>query len=382
MFVYNGRQCAESQSLLHVSSGTVTTRPPCHVVIANATCLHGVGIVNQALLMPSFHVAHAAVAPVNGLFGGWGSISYSSPMSVVSEEPPYLCAVSGKDSSGRELIALLDEPPPPNGAVVRAREERTFAKPRSMSFGAAAQLPALALAAAAALHAVGLPTGCASIGASTKVPAHVLIAGSSGRMPALLVQMLAARGTRVCVAAQGKATRLRELGAAEVIDHNEQSFMSVLAERRNRPLDAVLDCVGAEDAAAAQLQQQAGAAYVSLASPGLTTLLERGALAGFSAQMRSWRRQQQPETDTDAPARVWEADETAAEALREVLAFIEAGTVVPPAEANGAAELMECYLEHVTWARDAETGLRFGFPGKSMWPSAPQAPRWDRGLPE
>ena len=195
-------------------------------------------------------------------------------------------------------------------------------------------------------------------------------------------QMLAARGTRVCVAAQGKATRLRELGAAEVIDHNEQSFMSVLAERRNRPLDAVLDCVGAEDVAAAQLQQQAGASYVSLASPGLTTLLERGALAGFSAQMRSWRRQQQPETDTDAPARVWEADETAAEALREVLAFIEAGTVVPPAEANGAAELMECYLEHVTWARDAETGLRFGFPGKSMWPSAPQAPRWDRGLPE
>ena len=55
----------------------------------------------------------------------------------------------------------------------------------------------------------------------------------------------------------------------------------------------------------------------------------------------------------------------------EVLALIESGKVAPPEEANGAAELTQQYLEYIQWVRDAETGLRLGFPGESIWPDEP-----------
>ena len=46
----------------------------------------------------------------------------------------------------------------------------------------------------------------------------------------------------------------------------------MLGERKTRPLDAVLDCLGAEQAEARrELKEQTGAAYVSLAPPELTT---------------------------------------------------------------------------------------------------------------
>ena len=324
----------------------------------------------------------SAVTP--SLFSGWGSVAFASPSAITSEET-YLCSVSGRDANGREVIALLDEPAPPTDAVASPREALTFAKPRRMSHSAAAQLPLLALTAAAALHAVGLPPGRASIGSDSPVPAHILIAGSSGRLPALLVQVLAARGARVCVAAQDEATRkLLQLGAAEVIDHNRQSFLTVLGERKTRPLDAVLDCLGAEQAEARrELKEQTGAAYVSLAPPELTTLQERGAFDVLASRWKLWRGSEQNSGGAGGAiaaggGRVWTADETAAEALSEVLRLIEDGSVEPPAEANTNAELVQQYLEYVNWARDAENGLRWGFPGDAYpQPEAYRDARFD-----
>ena len=81
-------------------------------------------------------VAHSAASPVSALFEGWGTVAYSSPRAVVAaaDEDPLLCAVSGTNSeTGAEVIALLDEAPPPEGTVVSVRESLTFDKVRSFS---------------------------------------------------------------------------------------------------------------------------------------------------------------------------------------------------------------------------------------------------------
>ena len=301
-----------------------------------------------------------STAEVPRIFDGWGSVSFSSPSSVASDEPLCLCAVSGTDEAGRQVIGVLDEPPPSGNGRVSARRACTFAKPKSMSHGAAAQLPLLALTAAAALHAVGLPPGRSSIGSDSKVPAHCLVAGSSGRLPTLLVQVLAARGVRVCVAAQDAGSEMLGFGASEVINHNEYSFLTALAERRNRPLDAVLDCVG-QEVAPQVLREHAGAAYVSLAPPTLLRLCTEGAPTLVGEWLGRWGKPARP------VQRVWVADALARESMLEVLDLIEDGRLRPPAEANLAAEVGQQYLEYVNWARDAETGLRWGFPGDSQW---------------
>ena len=319
------------------------------------------GATSRVIITP----AKAAVNPCPGLFAGWGSVSYNSP-AALSDDELCLCTVTGHDADGREVIALLDEPPTDSSAPVMARAECTFTKPKSTSHGAACQLPLLALTAAAALHAVGLPSGKATIGTTSPMPAHVLVAGSSGRLPGLLVQVLRSRGARVSVAAQDDGRQLRDLGADEIIRHNEDNFLTVVAERRNRPLDAVLDTVGAEEPM--NMRQQVGCAYVSLAPPGLLRLCEEGAPAVLSGWMEQWGK------PARTAQRVWVADELACQSLREVLELIDDGQLTPPPEANEKLELTQQYLEYVNWARDAETGLRWGFPGESMWPEEKEAP--------
>jgi NADPH:quinone reductase-like Zn-dependent oxidoreductase len=311
-------------------------------------------------------VLSAATTPVaTHLFSGWGSMSHGAA-SVPGEA--LLCACSGVSETGEDVIALLKEPARA-GATVEACESMCFArsaKRRSWTHAAAAQLPLLALTAAAALNTVGLPTGKGQIGFETKVSANVLVAGSSGRLPDLLVQILAARGARACVAAQRDASdRLCALGAAEVIDHDELSFSTAFGARKSQPLDAVLDVVGSESASDS-IHKTLGAAYVSLASPALRRLETEGALAAL--RMR-WRQLGETQADGLNGASIWTPDATACDALREVLQLIEEGKVAPPPEANAALETMEQYSEFLNWSRDSETGLRCGFPGVSMWPA-------------
>mmetsp|Transcript_4277 Transcript_4277/g.11158 ORF Transcript_4277/g.11158 Transcript_4277/m.11158 type:complete len:237 (-) Transcript_4277:229-939(-) len=191
-----------------------------------------------------------------------------------------------------------------------------------------------------------------------------MIAGSSGRLPGLLVQLIAARGARACVAAQQvDCEYLHSLGAAEAIDHNRVSFSSAFGSRKSQPLDAVLDCVGAEPMADA-IHSTLGAAYVSLASPSLQRLEEDGAASVLRDQWRRWRN---GATDDEAGATAWRADSSAARALEEVLGMIDSGELLPPPEANAVMETAEQFAEYVSWSRDTESGGRYGFPGDSIW---------------
>ena len=83
---------------------------------------------------------HFSTPISSALFSGWGKVGYPTASAVASAEPLQLCSVSGRDeATGREVIAVVDEPQPVNG-VVSARESLTFTKPKSMSHGAAAQV--------------------------------------------------------------------------------------------------------------------------------------------------------------------------------------------------------------------------------------------------
>ena len=302
------------------------------------------------------------------LFAGWGSLKHG-PVSMPGEA--LLCACAGSDQSGNEVIALLDAPAV-QGATVEALSEYCWKRSatlagRPWTHGAAVQLPLLALTVASALHTVGLPTGQSSVGLNSKVPANLLITGSSGRLPGLLVQLATARGVRTCVAAQsGACQQLLSLGAAEVIDHNVVSFSAAFGSRKGQILDAVLDCVGVEGTPEA-IRTALGASYVSLASPSLQRLQEDGALAVAQVRWRQWRKSGGNEHES---ATIWRPDANAARALSEVLELVEEGRVVPPPEANAALETLEQFGEFVSWARDTESGRRYGFPGESIWPAA------------
>lgn len=324
--------------------------------------------------MRTLRIASVSTTAVDRrLFGGWGTVNTRD---APSSDDPVLHAVSGTAvDDGSECIALLDASAAAltAGNNVDVREVATFRKPARMTHAAASQLPFLALTVAAALHSAGLPPGVASIGTDSTLPARVVIAGSSGRLPTLLAGVLTARGVDTYVAAKDGAevSALQRIGVHEdnVVDHNAVSFCEAFGSA-----DAVIDCVGREqDASARELRRAFGAVYVSAAPPALTTLETDGALA----QLKTWGKRWWPARGNDAaaqregPQAVWVSDAAAGDALREILSLIDQGRLEPLEEANEYAEVGELYMEWLTWARDTETGLRCGFPGESLWPNAP-----------
>ena len=58
-------------------------------------------------------------------------------------------------------------------------------------------------------------------------------------------------------------------------------------------------------------------------------------------------------------------------ALAALLVLVEEGSIAPPPAADPRSELADEYSEALGWVRDADTGIRLGFPGKDLWaPSA------------
>ena len=304
---------------------------------------------------------HAAT--VSRRLWSWGSTTGSS---TDNDEMVVFATAGVDDASGREVVAVLDGIAPQGAPFLEARDGLCFPRPRAMSFGASAQLPALALTISAALLTVGLPPGRASISVGSDHPAKVVMAGGAGRAPALLVQLLAARGARP-IAAVGRryCDTMRELGAAEVLDHDARSWSEEYGA-----VDAVIDMIGREEDTRT-ISSQVGAAYASTACPALLSLERDGALAAFRAL--ALRR-------GTADASVWSAGDDAplvSRSLAEVFDGIESGALQPPKLASDAVETAEQYGEYISWARDDTSGARFGFPvdpSNDLWRLPP--PRW------
>ena len=225
--------------------------------------------------------AHSGVVS-GALFSG-----YASTSSAASSELLTVCAAAGVAPGGREVVALVPNKVPRFAATVEVRDALVLPKPRCISFGAAAQLPLIALTASAALSTIGLPPRRAFVGTEklTK-PATVLVAGGSGRTPQLLVALLHARGARAVAAVPAAEREAYEtLGAALTVDHG----IDGLGMEQAGEVDAVIDTLGREPEPL-RLREALGALYVSAAPPPLVSLVEDGLL---TVARRAWARREQ-----------------------------------------------------------------------------------------
>ena len=128
-------------------------------------------------------VEAASTQPIGAALATWGSVLCKTSAPTSEQQPtPQLCCVAGRSDDGADVLAVLEQLPAPSpGEIIDART--TFKKPSKLSFAAAAQLPLLLLTAASALELAGVTGGGTAV-----------VAGSAGALPALLVQLLAARG--------------------------------------------------------------------------------------------------------------------------------------------------------------------------------------------
>jgi hypothetical protein len=207
------------------------------------------------------------------------------------DEPPVLCVVSGSLGDA-EVVALIDQgSAPARGERVRLGSAAVFRKPRGLSFSAAAQLMLPALTACAALQAAGLPPP-GSVGAGDR-QAKVVVAGSTGRLPGLLSQMLRDAGCAPLVAGRAQDAEAVRARGAEFLDHDDDSFAATCSVDDSSCVHAVLDVLGREEDPEL-VQEYMDARYVSLAPPALTRLADEGALAalrrrwGARRERRAW----------------------------------------------------------------------------------------------
>jgi len=277
---------------------------------------------------------------------------------LVSEKPAVLSVVAGLSDSGDEVIALLDQPTAPSRGD-RVTAAAAFTKPRGLGYGSAAQLMLPLLTACVAIETAGVAEAVARCAPERP---RVVVAGSTGRLPAMLVQLLHERGADALVAGRSQdADVMRRMGAAAALDHNTQDWASLYGEGGGR-LHAVLDTLGCEESPEL-IEEYLDAKYVSLAPPPLRALVEDGAVAAL-------RRRWQPEP----PGYAWLPDEPMLASLGEALRHLDEGALTAPREELGgqAAELASQYAEYIGWKRDGDTGKRLGFPGRDLW--APAAP--------
>lgn len=201
-------------------------------------------------------VEGSACAPLPAVVHStWGSVLCQSRAQPSQRSAPLCCAVAGRVVSssedtrtgvqeGSDVIALLERGTSAlRGETVDANE--VFEKPSRISYAHAARLPLLLLTATSALQRSGL------LDESSAAGKRVLLTGSSGVTPSLLVQLLSQRGVAPLVAGLGSAPAdLCALGAAGTLDPLAEDFAAkVLAAATDEEgsLAAVMDVLGDED---------------------------------------------------------------------------------------------------------------------------------------
>lgn len=155
------------------------------------------------------------------------------------------------------------------------------------------------------------------------------------------------------------AEAVRSLGAS-FLDHDVDSFGAMDCR-----VHAVLDALGREEDPEL-VQEYMDARYVSMPPPGLTRLCEEGALAVLR---RRWGAGDRAESVPWLPDESEPAGAALLARLAALLKSVDDGRIAPPQLPLGgvAQEMAYQYAEYLKWARDANSGLRFGFPGRDLW---------------
>jgi NADPH:quinone reductase-like Zn-dependent oxidoreductase len=188
-------------------------------------------------------------------------------------------------AAGDEVYGYLSKPVIGEGTYaeyVSAPATMVAKKPESVDFAESAALPMPGLTALNLVDAVNLQEG-----------EIVLIVGATGGVGSYAIQLATRRGARVIATARRENEAfVRELGAAETIDHSKGGLVEVVQAAYPNGIDAVIDLVSDRDALGriAGLVKEGGRLASSVYAVNMEELAGRGIEAtNIGIQADAWR---------------------------------------------------------------------------------------------
>jgi NADPH:quinone reductase-like Zn-dependent oxidoreductase len=188
-------------------------------------------------------------------------------------------------AAGDEVYGYLSKPVIGEGTYaeyVSAPATMVAKKPESVDFAESAALPMPGLTALNLVDAVNLQEG-----------EIVLIVGATGGVGSYAIQLATRRGARVIATARRENEAfVRELGAAETIDHSKGGLVEVVQAAYPNGIDAVIDLVSDRDALGriAGLVKEGGRLASSVYAVDMEELAGRGIeAANIGIQADAWR---------------------------------------------------------------------------------------------
>jgi thiol-disulfide isomerase/thioredoxin len=194
----------------------------------------------------------------------------------------------------------------------------------------------------------------AGISLSELAGKSVVVIGGQGPAGSVALQLASAAGARVVATGSGWGAEksLRALGAQQVVDYKRDSFLELVQD-----IFLVIDALGVGDEEAAL--RKLGIQYVSVMHPAVALVVREGLWSGGQ--------QLQRHASGKADACQFEPSEEAMLMIKSAAELLSAGGVTP--SYGKTAYTASEWLEAMGWPKDADTGGRFGFPGRSLWES-------------
>ena len=182
----------------------------------------------------------------------------------------------------------------------------------------------------------------------------VVVVGGQGPAGSVALQLAAAAGARVVATGSGWGAEksLLALGAQQVVDYKQDAFIDTVQD-----IFMVIDALGVGDERAALGRQDIE--YVSVMHPAVALVVREGLWSGGQKLQRH--------VSGEDDACQFEPSEEAMQMIKSAVELLSAAGMTP--SFGKAAYTASEWLEAMGWPKDADTGGRFGFPGRSMWES-------------
>eukprot|EP00752_Nemacystus_decipiens_P010993 g9770.t1 len=249
---------------------------------------------------------------------------------------------------GREVVACVRPGKYPVGSEVVAESRHVVDKPRGLDWERAAILPFLAVSCL-------WPLSEAGFGVSMDAGQTFVVTGGHGSLAPFVVAVLKAWGGKVALATTKSDGAARALGADSSVDFRKESYSETLQD-----FSAVVDTLGREKEGPQSLLMEAkGATYFSLQPPILKVAVEEGVLFGAGKIL-----QYQKTVAKDNSRTYFLPNAEAMGLVSHVVALVEKESLQLGAVGTEYVGMQE-YMEALAWPKDSDTGLRYGFPGKT-----------------
>eukprot|EP00903_Cladosiphon_okamuranus_P005443 g5428.t1 len=249
---------------------------------------------------------------------------------------------------GRGVVACVRPGKYPAGSEVVVESKHVVDKPHSLDWERAAMLPFLAVSCL-------WPLSEAGFGVSMDAGQTFVVTGGHGSLAPFVVAVLKAWGGKVALATTKSDGAARALGADSTVDFRKESYSETLQD-----FSAVVDTLGREKEGPQSLLMEAkGASYFSLQPAILKVAVEEGVLFGAGKIL-----QYQKIISKDDTRTYFLPNAEAMGLVSHVAALVEKESLQLGAVGTEYVGMQE-YMEALAWPKDSDTGLRYGFPGKT-----------------